>query len=139
MPQKQSLTVRALIVNENGEIFVARRAMTKRFFPGMLELPGGYVEFGETYPEAIRRELREELQTDTEVLQLHMVHTSVVEDNHFGEVYYIIPANSLTATPIISEDNHTEILWLTRDSFQQWDASHPDYLAIEEYFEKRRG
>ena len=67
---RQVITACAVIYREgsNGyEIMVARRALTKKFLPGKFELPGGYIEFGETLVDGLRRELKEELGIDVVV------------------------------------------------------------------------
>ncbi len=51
--------VAVLIYNEKGELLLARRALDPS--KGMLDLPGGFVDPLETVEEAVRREVREEL------------------------------------------------------------------------------
>jgi mutator protein MutT len=51
--------VAALIVNEQGELLLTRRAIEPD--NGMLDLPGGFVDVMETAEEALSRELKEEL------------------------------------------------------------------------------
>jgi 8-oxo-dGTP diphosphatase len=50
----------ALIVDDAGRIFVQRRALDRRLFPGAWDIVGGHVEPGESVDEALRREVTEE-------------------------------------------------------------------------------
>jgi len=54
--------VNGFLANENGELWIPRRANHKRVFPSHLDVSvGGHVKSGETYEDAFRRELLEEL------------------------------------------------------------------------------
>jgi mutator protein MutT len=57
-----SAAVVAIIRNQKGEVLLTKR----KFQPsaGMLDLPGGFVDMGETAEEAIRREIFEELSLE---------------------------------------------------------------------------
>src|SRR5262245_22724401 len=56
------LGVGILCRNSRGEIYVHRRTITKDVFPGMYDMfVGGVVGKGESYPDAARREILEEL------------------------------------------------------------------------------
>ncbi|MFV0483235.1 MAG: NUDIX hydrolase [Bacteroidales bacterium] len=52
----------AVIFNEAGELLLCRRA--REPFKGTYELPGGFLEFGETAEEAVKREVYEELNIE---------------------------------------------------------------------------
>jgi isopentenyldiphosphate isomerase len=57
--------VAIIVRNPAGEIYVHRRTPTKDVFPGMYDMVvGGMVTAGESYDEAARRELAEELGVD---------------------------------------------------------------------------
>jgi isopentenyldiphosphate isomerase len=54
--------VAVLCMNERGEIYVQRRTLTKDVFPGLYDMfVGGVVSAGETYAQAAKREVAEEL------------------------------------------------------------------------------
>ncbi|MCR5366080.1 MAG: NUDIX domain-containing protein, partial [Prevotella sp.] len=57
----------AFIVNDKQEMLVVRRA--KEPAKGTLDLPGGFVDMGETVEQGMRREIKEETGLDIEEIQ----------------------------------------------------------------------
>ncbi|MCL2132528.1 MAG: NUDIX domain-containing protein [Lentimicrobiaceae bacterium] len=59
----------ALIYNADGELLLT----TRKFNPakGMLDLPGGFIDLGETAEQAVVREIKEELNLKVENLQFY--------------------------------------------------------------------
>ncbi len=72
----------ALIVSEGDRVLVERRRPDRRIDPGKVTIPGGHVEEGETFEEACRRELREELGLECARLRYltTYLHETPVED-----------------------------------------------------------
>lgn len=64
----QKVYVVAAII-ENNKILIAKRNADSSFLPGYYELPGGKVEPGEDPADALKRELKEELDVKIEVLE----------------------------------------------------------------------
>ena len=62
--------VGAIIVDNQGRLFLARRGPAAKNERGLWEFPGGSVEFGETMAAALRREMREEFGIEITVGKL---------------------------------------------------------------------
>jgi 8-oxo-dGTP diphosphatase len=59
-----------LIANNEGKIYVQKRSPDRRMFPNVWEIPGGHVDEGESIEDAIKREMKEELNLDvTELVE----------------------------------------------------------------------
>jgi len=61
----KAIEVVAGLLVRNGRVLICQRSATSKF-PFKWEFPGGKVETGENYLEALRRELREELAIEVE-------------------------------------------------------------------------
>lgn len=60
----QQVIVACALIHHNFDgvekVFLPKRADTKKFMPGVYELPGGHVDFGEDIVDGLKRELVEE-------------------------------------------------------------------------------
>lgn len=67
------LGVGAVILNEKGKILLMKRSKKLAYHRttiGLWSIPGGEVEFGEMVTEAVRREVKEELGVEIELIRL---------------------------------------------------------------------
>jgi 8-oxo-dGTP diphosphatase len=71
------LTVDALII-EKGKIVLVKRKNPP--YKGFWALPGGFVEYGETVEDAVKREVREETGLGVEILKLVGVYSDPKRD-----------------------------------------------------------
>lgn len=90
---QQVITATAFIhrtVDGVTKVFMAQRAETKKFMPGVYELPGGHIEFGEPITEGLRREITEELGVDIMFGDPFAVFDGVneVKGAHYVEIIY---------------------------------------------------
>lgn len=108
--------VGAIIVNEKGEVFMARRGPKAGNERGLWEFPGGSVEYGELLADAIRREIREEFGIEIELGRLLDVvdHILPEEGQHWVSPTYICRVTSGTPR-ILEPDKCTGIGWYPLD------------------------
>ena len=83
--------VGAVILNEDGRLFLALRGPAAKNERGLWEFPGGSVEFGERLAAALRREMTEEYGVQIEVGDLLDVvdHLLPAEGQHWVSPTFI--------------------------------------------------
>ena len=67
MKRDYGLTMRGIIKNGDGEILILKRHPKSRTDPDTWELPGGKMEAGEFFDDALVREIKEETNLDCKV------------------------------------------------------------------------
>ena len=104
--------VNAFIQNDKGQLWIPRRSKCKRIFPLCLDASmGGHVEAGESYEEALQRELMEELRIDIASVtykQLGILTPHQHDTSAFMKVF-LLQSNE---TPNYNTDDFIESFWL---------------------------
>lgn len=114
------LTVRGIIKNENDEILIVKRHPKSKTDPDMWELPGGKVEKGEFFADALIREIKEETNLDVavgdfcEAIQNDYMHKRTVQ-----LMMYLTDINGEVK---ISEE-HTAWMWASLDKIKTMEIS----------------
>lgn len=81
MNEKKHLRVAAALLFENGKIFATKRGDSLYpYVAHKYEFPGGKIENGERGEDAVKRELKEELDLDVSVGGLYASHTHEYPD-----------------------------------------------------------
>jgi nucleoside triphosphatase len=78
-------TVGALIVNEEGKILLAK---SHKWFD-KYTLPGGHIELGETMEEALKREVKEEVGLDVEVVEFLTMQEAIYAKEFYKKRHFI--------------------------------------------------
>lgn len=118
--------VGALMVNQNNQLFLAKRGTACKNERGLWEFPGGAVEFGETLEIALIREMKEEFGIDISVLSLLDVVDHILPDEgqHWISPTYI--CKIINGSPEILEPQKcSQIKWFDIDEIPQ-----PDHLSL---------
>ncbi|MBN1876515.1 MAG: NUDIX domain-containing protein [Anaerolineae bacterium] len=109
--------VGAIIVDDQGCLFLARRSPQAKNERDLWEFPGGSVEFGERLVDALKREMREEYGVEIAVGELLDVvdHLLPAEGQHWMSPTFICRITS--GVPTIREPGKcTEIGWFAPDA-----------------------
>jgi mutator protein MutT len=104
--------VGAIIEDDRGRLFLARRGPKAKNERGLWEFPGGSVEFGERLADALRREIREEYGVEIAVGELLDVADHILpgEGQHWVSPSYL--CRIVSGTPAIREpEKCSEIGW----------------------------
>jgi 8-oxo-dGTP diphosphatase len=89
-----------ILVNADGRILFARRSATVHTYPDHWEFPGGSVAEGESFVDALRRELNEELGVKVESTPFLLRKAQSLDDNgHTWQVcVYVYPLQGQVPT-----------------------------------------
>ncbi|MCA0899783.1 NUDIX domain-containing protein [Microbulbifer agarilyticus] len=88
----------AAVVEISGRYLVCKRPMNKHH-GGLWEFPGGKVEFGESFSEALERELREELE-----LEVVSIGKTIFSSSEVGSRFRInFIGVSVSGKPVLNE------------------------------------
>jgi 8-oxo-dGTP diphosphatase len=106
------LTVRGIIRNSEGEILIVKRHAKSRTDPEMWELPGGKVEKGEHFADALVREIKEETNLDVNVGDF----CEAIQNDypHKRTVQLMMYLDDINGSVEIS-DEHTQFKWASMD------------------------
>lgn len=106
----KTVRVVAAIIIENGKVFATQRGYGE--FKDGWEFPGGKIEPGETPDEAIVREIKEELDTEVEVIELLDTVEYDYPNFHLSMGCFICKIKS--GDLVLKE--HEAAKWLTKDT-----------------------
>ena len=102
------LTVRGIIKNDSGEILIVKRHPKSKTDPEMWELPGGKVERGEFFADALVREIKEETNLDVEIGDFcEAVQNDYSHKRTVQLMMYLIDVEG----EVKISDEHTEFMW----------------------------
>ena len=143
LEDQQIITACAFIhqkIDDVEKVFLAKRSITKQFLPGVYELPGGHIEFGEDVISGLKREIEEELAMEVTVGDPFSVFTYTDTENHSQtiEVVYFAQFISNPESIMINPEDHSQYDWFAEDDLVN--AATPNKgLEDDEFLAIKRG
>jgi 8-oxo-dGTP diphosphatase len=104
---------------------------------GQWSLPGGRVELGESIPEAIVREAREETGLDVEPLMFLGVYDLIDRDDTGAIRYHYVLVDwicTVSGGELRAGDDATDVCWARRGDFAKYALAEFTVDAIEKAF-----
>lgn len=127
-PVPMRLDVVAAIIERDDKILLAQRGADQDQ-AGFWEFPGGKVEPGESQPEALRRELREELAIDCRV-------TDYVASSQLEQPTRILVLHAWRVRQVSGEieaREHAALAWVTPQQAAEYPLAPADIPLLDAY------
>ncbi len=128
------------------KVFLPRRAETKKFLPGIYNLPGGHIDFDENIPEGLKREIREEFNMKINVGDPFFVftYTNNIKKSHSVEIIYFARFVSPIEKINLNANDHSDYKWLSQEEVKQLsedkkNENKQEFEAITKAFELLNG
>jgi 8-oxo-dGTP diphosphatase len=103
------------------KVFLPKRADTKKFLPGIYELPGGHIDFGENIVDGLKRELREEFEIDVAVGDPFAAfdYTNHIKGSHSVEIIYFVTLTDPPEAIKLHSEDHSAYEWISKDEIHK--------------------
>ncbi|RIV34431.1 NUDIX hydrolase [Micromonospora radicis] len=113
----------ALIADPEGRLFFQRRSPDRRLFPNCWDIVGGHLEPGETFEEALRREVTEETGWQVSEILGPVGEYRYVGDDGLTRIEsdWLVRVAGDLSTPVLEAGKHTEYRWLGPDDLDVLD------------------
>ena len=123
--------VEMFIVNDKNELWIPKRTAHKKIAPNGLDFSvGGHVSSGETYMEAMLKEIREELNMNLTEDDIEFIQTIGPDINRYIRKLYIHRSNQ---TPQYNPDDFVSASWLSPDTIlEMLDAGVPAKMSLRD-------
>jgi 8-oxo-dGTP diphosphatase len=132
--------------NGTEKVFLPKRADTKKFLPGVYEMPGGHIDFGENIVDGLKREIQEELEVEINIGDPFAVfdYTNEVKGSHSIEVIYFATLAGLPGDIKLHADDHSKGGWFGENELEKIitptkGMDDPEFTTIRKAFVLLRG
>ena len=131
MDKIQRIEVTAFIINKN-KTLILKRAEHKKVLPGFFELPGGGVEFGEGLEDALKREVKEEIDLEIKVNKLYSSFSSIINNTQYIDIQFYVEIISNLEIRLSPE--HVGFKWISENEIDNYKFSPEMKQAIKNGF-----
>jgi 8-oxo-dGTP diphosphatase len=112
------VSIGAVIINSKNEILLLKRSQNAKNEKGKWEAPGGAVEFWEKREQAVKREMKEELGVDIEIIDILQVVDEILSKDrqHWVGTSYLVKIKGKQKPQIMEPKKHDAIGWYSLDN-----------------------
>lgn len=127
----------AVIVSGDGKVFLSQRGSKSQNERGKWECPGGRLEFGESFENAIEREIAEEFGVQIRVLDWLPTYNHLLPDEQQHWVALCAICKITSGEPVILEpEKSSQIGWFTLEEMERLDLTRTAAKRLEQIRQK---
>ena len=130
------VAAKALIVNQKGEVLILRESSVHdtNTQVGLYQLPGGRLDKGESFFDALRREVMEEVGLEIEPIRpLYVGEWSPVMKGVTHQIVAIFILCKTKTTKVRLSDEHDAFKWIDPKDHKKYKFADPDWDVIDTY------
>lgn len=132
---QQVITACACIMRQDAgewQMLLCKRAATKKFLPGVFEVPGGHIDFGEDIVEGLQREIMEELEVEIVVKEtVHaFTYLNEIKGAHAVEVLFLAELADAGAEIAQHPEDHSEFVWASSERAEELYAAKEEDMEL---------
>jgi 8-oxo-dGTP diphosphatase len=126
--------VGAFILNDKNELLMVLRAKDSGIEPGTWMIPGGKVDFNEKMEDTVKREIKEEIGVDLDVVEAIKTNDHILPDQHWVTTTFLCRIKS--GEPKLMElHKHDDLKWFPLDKMPE-NLSIATTNSLKSYKEK---
>lgn len=121
----------------DGRVLISERLSDRSHGKGYFQLPGGHLEFGETFEECAKRELKEETNLDCQSFDLIYLTNTIFSKDEGGPKHYltlflrgeIVDPSELK---LMEKEKNSEWIWIEWNHLKQMKLFGPLHQAVHD-------
>ncbi len=128
------------------KVFLPKRADTKKFLPGVYEIPGGHIDYGENIVTGLKREIFEELEVRINVGDPFAVfdYTNKIKGSHSVEIIYFATLIDNPEKITLHPEDHSTAGWFAENELHLAQTNDkggddPEFAALQKAFSLLNG
>ena len=114
------LSMKVVILNDEGKCLLIKRSMGSKGNPGKWDFPGGKVDPGETFDEGLLREVYEETKLR---ISLEKPLTMVESESPNNRVIYLFMEGKMIDGEVALSEEHEDHIWIEPQEMNTMDLA----------------
>jgi ADP-ribose pyrophosphatase YjhB (NUDIX family) len=132
---KNPVPVIDVIIEKNDKIVIIRRG--KEPFKGMLAMPGGHMELGETIENAAKREGKEETSLDVDLVDILGVYSDSKRDPRKHSIATVFIGKVIKGE-LRAGDDAKEVFWMDVNEIKSHEFAFDHKKILTDYLKWRK-
>jgi len=121
-------------LHKDGKMLTAKRAMTKKHFPGAYDIPGGHLEAGEDHITCLKREFKEEFGINIIVGDLINKFNFSDLGHKITEYVYFATMENPSQPLILDKSENSEYIWTSKDEIDKYFIDSMEKESVKKGF-----